>query len=214
MPFSSQPSLSALIARLEQNLARPLPGWTAQSRLSPRSPGGEPLRRELRGGRPAAGLLLFYPLGSAAGFVLTVRSETLPKHPGQVGLPGGRVEAGESLEEAALRETREEIGVDSKGIRILGALTPVYIPPSDSELHPFAACLDRTPDFIPHPGEVERILQVPLASFLDPAALREETRVLRGESVVVPYYALEGEKVWGATGMVLSEAAAILDEAR
>src|SRR5690348_5233392 len=89
--------------------------------------------------RTAAGLLLMFPLDTRAFVVLTVRGQALGRHGGQVSLPGGAVEPGETLEEAALREAQEEIGADGARVRILGALTPVDIPVSGFRLHPFVA---------------------------------------------------------------------------
>ena len=92
-----------------------LPGPFAQSSMAPRPrrfwvPGGTPASA-----RQAAGLVLLYPHGDETALLLTVRSAHLANHQGQVSLPGGAVEAGESVEDAALREAHEEVGLGRAG---------------------------------------------------------------------------------------------------
>ena len=84
----------------------------------------------------AAALLLLYPLDDAPHVLLTVRAGRLTQHGGQVSLPGGGVEGTETVRDAALREATEEVGIDTAGVRILGALSTLYIPVSDFALHP------------------------------------------------------------------------------
>ena len=157
-------------------------------------------------------LLLFYPLHGQAHLILTVRAQHLPSHRGQVSLPGGAVERGETVEEAALREAAEEVGIDVTGVRLVGSLTSLHIPASGYVLHPVVGASDAPPTLRPARGEVERILEVPFADLADPGRLRSETRVLGGESCLVPYFDLCGEKVWGATAMVLAELLWLLGE--
>lgn len=208
------PPLEALAARLESALGRPLPGRAAQERMSPRQPGGDPLhpsREPDPRALPAAGLVLLYLRDSRPCFLLTVRSSDLPTHPGQVGLPAGMMDPGETSLDAALRETREEIGVQSGDLRVLGALTPIFIPPTRILLHPFVAVARRPLAFRAHAAEVARILEIPLEALLDPASIRSEPRRLQAGQAVVPYFWFEGEKIWGATAMVLAELGAVLE---
>src|SRR5262245_26294016 len=106
-----------LIAHLERALQAPLPGTPAHALMSPRT------RRDWPPGmtriRDAAGLLLLFPRNQRGHVVLTVRGQGLDRHSGQVSLPGGGVEPGETFEEAALREATEEIALDRRGVRIL-----------------------------------------------------------------------------------------------
>src|SRR5687768_16129785 len=85
--------------------------------------------------REAAVLILLYPHQGMLHFALTRRTDTVATHKGQISLPGGAIEAGESPAEAALREACEEIGV-CDGVRIIGELTPLYVVVSDFEIHP------------------------------------------------------------------------------
>jgi 8-oxo-dGTP pyrophosphatase MutT (NUDIX family) len=152
-------------------------------------------------------MLLLYTAQAELHFVLTRRRPDLTAHPGQISFPGGRNEAPEALEVTALRETEEEIGIPAKAIKIMGALTPIYIPPSDFHVYPFVGRVARRgrPSFTPEPGEVAEIIEVPLAPLLAPEVRVEEWRDLGGQHMVVPHFAMNGHKVWGATAIILSE---------
>lgn len=156
-------------------------------------------------------LILLYPKDGQLYLVLTRRTETVADHKGQISLPGGAYEAGDgSLEETALRETREELGIDLQGLEVLGALTPLYIPRSDYRIYPYVASCPERPAFHPDPVEVAELLEVPLATLLDPATWREEDWEVRGMTVRVPFFQVGHHKVWGATAMVLSELVTLL----
>ncbi len=141
--------------------------------------------------------------------VLTRRTDTLRGHSGQVSFPGGRRDPEDAdFAETALRETCEELGI-CDGIEIIGDLTQIYIPPSNFNVHPFVGYRESTPYFRPSEDEVAEVFTVPLEALLDSAYKREEMREfhVRGETMQmrVPYYALCGHKVWGATAIMLSE---------
>jgi 8-oxo-dGTP pyrophosphatase MutT (NUDIX family) len=163
--------------------------------------------------RPAAALLLLYPGDGAAALALTVRASHLPQHAGQVCLPGGANEPGESIEATALREAAEEVGLDAAAVMLLGRLTPLHIPVSGFVLHPVVALTEAQPHFAPAPYEVARVLHVPLPVLADPRAVRMRVRRHEGRDYEVPYFLLDGEVVWGATAMVLAEFLAILGHA-
>jgi 8-oxo-dGTP pyrophosphatase MutT (NUDIX family) len=196
--------------RLRKGL-QTLPGEGGQALMAPRPETGVPLPRNADGGTPAAALLLLYPRGGIPHLLLTLRSAHLPLHRGQVSLPGGLREEEETLSEAALREAQEEVGLDPALARLLGPLTPLYIPPTNFLLHPFVATTSASPSWRPNPDEVERVLEIPLEEFRDPANRRSELRSLHGGSWVVPFFALGGEKVWGATAMILAEFLGVLE---
>src|SRR5207245_442143 len=113
-----------------------LPGVAAQALLAPVPRRDWPSGFDPAHIRNAAGLLLLFPRDDQAHVVLTVRAGTLGRHSGQVSLPGGVIEPGETFEHAALREAHEEVALTPGGVRVLGALTPLDIPVSGFRLHP------------------------------------------------------------------------------
>ncbi len=161
--------------------------------------------------REAAVLVLVYPdARGRACLVLTARPPALRDHAGQVAFPGGRREPGETFWQTALREAREEVGLDPARAAPLGALTPLYIPPSRFCVYPFVAACGEVPPLVPLEAEVARILHVPLAHLLDPQQQGVGVWEVRGEPSRVPFYHVEGYEVWGATAMMLAELLALL----
>jgi 8-oxo-dGTP pyrophosphatase MutT (NUDIX family) len=197
--------LQELESLLCRHLAEPLPGAKAQIALAPRPRTGWQPGHQPGDCRPGAGLLLLYAVGAEAHLVLTVRENELPQHAGQVSLPGGAVEEGETFAEAALREAEEEIGIDPSAIRLLGCLSPLHIPVSRFILHPLIGVADSRPRLRRQEGEVARILEPSFAELADPLRLTLETRLIGRHEYLIPYIALRGEKIWGATAMVLAE---------
>jgi hypothetical protein len=97
-------------------------------------------------------------------------------------------------------------------MRILGHLTPIYIPPSDFCVQPYVAYMSQSPQFFPQPEEVAEIIEVPLPHLLDQQNVVVEEWLLDDEVKQVPFFNIYGHKVWGATAVVLSEFAAILED--
>ena len=203
--------LNDVEARLTAALASTLPGVVAHERLAPRPrPGWRPGFAPEQS-RVAAGLVLLFPVEGEAFIVLTVRSSRLPSHAGQVSLPGGAVEEGETLERAALREAHEEVGLEPSCVRLVGRLTPLHIPVSGFILHPVVGIADGRPVLRPSDAEVDRILEVPLASLVDPARRAVKRRAFEGTDFEIPYIDVDGAELWGATAMVVSELLSLLE---
>ena len=162
--------------------------------------------------REAGVLALFYPDDNdCARLLLTKRPEAMNKHAGQVAFPGGRREGGESLEETALRETEEEVLIPSEDVNMLGALTSLYIPPSNFCVHPFVGTIDYTPDLSVQTEEVAVVFGVP-PELLTSRKARMTMNMLVGDTKrEIPYFAFNGHVVWGATAMMLAELAVVMD---
>ena len=165
-----------------------------------------------RGRTPAAGLILLYPrLDPSTGaetphLVLTRRTATLRRHSGQISLPGGRHDATDgSLLRTALRETHEELGVAPDGLAVWGRLEPEWIVVTHYLLAPFIAYAPSRPEFRPAPAEVDEVIELPLATLLDPATPAEETWELAGAPRQVHFFRYGEHKIWGATARVLSK---------
>jgi len=198
-----------VISRLETGLQGSLPGEAAQSLLAPRP------RRQWPPGihssriRDAAGLLAVFPRSGVAHILLTVRADRL-RHGGQVSLPGGVVDDGETFQEAALREAEEEVGLAPETVRILGALTPLDIPVSGFRLHPIVGALPTQPELRASDGEVARILEIDLDHLFEASTVVETERTRDGRILQIPAFRVDGEEVWGATAMVLAEFLTVL----
>jgi 8-oxo-dGTP pyrophosphatase MutT (NUDIX family) len=156
--------------------------------------------------RVAAVLALFYPLRDAPHLILTRRSPDLKHHSGQISFPGGRIESSDpSPAEAALRETREELGIATTDVRLHGTLDPVFTVVSNFVLLPIVGSLPARPSFVPDPREVAELIDLPLATLLGPSAAEEEWWELRGRVRKVSFYRYGKHKIWGATAKVLRQ---------
>jgi len=198
-----------LVRRTVLALEDGLPGPTAQLRMAPTPrPGWEPGRLS-SDARTGAGLVLLFPGGEGGDdgcVLLTERAHVLPTHAGQISLPGGRVDGDETIEEAALREAHEEVGLDPGSVELLGRLTPIHIPVSEYNLFPVVGVVRRRPRWTPDPREVDRVLEVPVERLADRERLTWERRVRPWGELDIPYLALpDGLRLWGATAMILAE---------
>lgn len=130
------------------------------------------------------------------------RSEGLRVHKGQIAFPGGGAEEGESLEEAAVRETEEEIGVRREHVRLVGRLDDV-ITRTGFIVAPFVGVLDFSYDYAFAEDEVVEVFEVPVDALLDEQ--NPEVRYLdyRGEKFPVYFYHYDGREIWGLTGRIL-----------
>lgn len=201
---------------LRRALAGPLPGPEAHLRMAPRPRTALSHVESTEGLRQAAGLILVYPHEGRWHVPLTIRGSSLRHHTGQVSLPGGRIDPGETVEQAALREAHEEVGVPPSSVDVLGRLTPLPIAVSGHLLHPVVGVVLARPSFAPAPDEVDRLLEVPLSRLREPdvVAWEQRQRVLPPLGLMdVPYFDLGEARVWGATAMVLAEFLAVVGDA-
>ena len=158
--------------------------------------------------RYAAVMMLLYPIEGELHFCLIQRSNYAGKHSGQISFPGGKKEE-EDVDywATALRETQEEVGVDSSKVTLLKQLSSTYIPPSNFYVYPYMAYVASRPNFIPEKGEVAQVIEVPLNDLLKEASMQEGSITASySDEVVVPMFVFDSCDVWGATAMILAEA--------
>lgn len=195
------------IDTITQRLSQPLPGIGAH----------EPLRAKPNGTilpnfshklppKPGAVLILLYEEHGQIKFPLIKRPTYTGAHSGQVSLPGGKAERNEDIIQTALREGEEEIGVNSKDIKIIGTLSEFNVIPSNFLVTPVVATIDYVPRFIPDQHEVERVLHGDVMELVKEDAVREAEILAAGMyPMLAPHFLIEGEIVWGATAMMLNE---------
>jgi len=192
-----------------------LPGWNAQKRLiNYDRPAPDNISKVDPDARLGAVLALLYPKNGELHTVLMMRNTYKGVHSNQVSFPGGEFEKQDaSLWHTALREANEEVGVPENKVIKISELTKVYIPPSRFLVTPFLAFAEKAPSFIPDPFEVKRIIEAPISKFLDPNNILEKKIFIDSYKAKLPikYYEVEGEIIWGATAMMLSELAEILE---
>jgi 8-oxo-dGTP pyrophosphatase MutT (NUDIX family) len=200
-----------ILEQLRAALGRPLPGLPVQLRMAPQPrPGTERILDPALDCRHAAVLTLFYPCADNLCLVLTRRSDLVANHQGQISLPGGSIDAGETPEVTALREAWEELAIEPGQVQILGRLSPLYVAPSNFCIQPIAGYAPQRPAFRPAPHEVAEVIEEPLWHLLDAGTCASDIWQLRGQAVRVPFYRIGTHKVWGATAMVLCELVALL----
>ena len=199
-----------IIILIGKRLQELLPGLEAQIRMAPSKRFAIPDTPDPL--LSAAVLILLFPDDESWRFFLTERTHGVEHHQGQISLPGGAREKDESLEEAAIRETQEEMGI-SETPKIIGQLSKLHIPVSGFEVSPFVGWLSVRPEVEPNNVEVARVHEVTLADFLATECHKWEKRTFRSIEIDVPYFELDGVKVWGATAMILSEFRQVLQEA-
>ena len=158
---------------------------------------------------PSAVLILLFRDGGEWSFFLTERSKSVEYHPGQLSLPGGAQEKDESLETTALRETEEEIGIESEAVTLLGELTTLFIPVSGFRVHPFVGWSNEPFETTIDQTEVSALHTITVSALLDESLTNRERRTIRGVEVDVPYFYFGELKVWGATAAILSESRAL-----
>ncbi len=160
--------------------------------------------------RPAAVLVPLFDKAGATHVLMTRRRADLRRHAGQISFPGGRVDPDdESTLAAALREAEEEVGLDRREVEVLGELSEQLVVVTGFRLTPWVGRVPYPYPFVPHPGEVDEIMEVPLDLLVRPGAHRTETREAFGMLHEVHFFSLGRDTIWGATARVLSELLAV-----
>lgn len=180
-------------------------GIAAQLKMTPKERLNFDISK-IKNARKAAVLALFYPNSlNETCFLLTLRANYNGAHASQISFPGGKNELDESLQDTALRETQEEVGVNFKNIQIIKTLNKTYIPPSNFWVTPYIGIMQNTPQFVKN-YEVEALLEIKLKDLLNDANLN--SKVLSTsymKDINVPCFKFNKHIVWGATAMILNE---------
>ncbi|QIP14058.1 CoA pyrophosphatase [Spirosoma aureum] len=196
---------------LRKRLMKPLPGEVAHQKMASAARyrlGIKPNERTRR----SAVLICFYPYQDSIYLPLILRPQYDGVHAGQMAFPGGRMERfDENLTRTALREAQEEVGIRVSDVKVLGLLTELFIPPSNFYVQPVVGMLPYRPDYYPDPREVEAVVEVDLDTLLDETIVGDSQIEVRGVVVDAPFYQIKGQRVWGATAMMISELLMIMD---
>ncbi|MGB4653857.1 MAG: NUDIX hydrolase [Bacteroidales bacterium] len=196
-----------IIQKLKKKLSQPLPGMSAQIKLAPKSLEKELLSgKALKNPRPSAVMIMLYPENGSIHFPVILRNVYNGAHSGQIGLPGGRCESCDlSKYDTAKRETLEEINVSSNEYEYIGALTPLFVLPSNFITHPFVSFSKSKPNFKPDPKEVQEVITVDLLNEINSKKIIcKQLKTIRGMSQV-PGFEIGEHFIWGATAMILGE---------
>ena len=201
-------ALEELIDQLENCLGEELPGRESQFKMAPE------VREKLshfdvysKDPKSAAVLMLLYPIEEKLHTVFIRRPEYRGVHSNQISFPGGRKEnRDKNFLETALREAVEEIGIERQKIRIIGSLSPLYIPPSNFLVRPCVGFYPERPEFVLQEREVVGILEVSLDLLSNRKIIKYKSMNLAdGYSAKTPYYDIGFTFIWGATAMMISE---------
>ena len=157
--------------------------------------------------RQAAVLMLFYPKNKQTHLALIVRNTYPGVHSSQIGFPGGKVEESDfNLEETALRETHEEVGINREKVEIIKSFSQIYIPHSNFLVAPFMGISQQELTFVPDLHEVKRVLEFPVEDFLSKKSITKvKMTTSYATDIEVPAFMVDKYVVWGATAMMMSE---------
>jgi 8-oxo-dGTP pyrophosphatase MutT (NUDIX family) len=195
------------VTQLRNEILKGLPGTDIQWQMAssdrfirnfPRSPGKD--------AREAAVLILLYPYKESIYTIFMQRTDYDGIHGGQISFPGGKKELEDKdITQTALRETYEETGVDPLKVRVIGTLTPLFIPVSNMNVTPVAGWIKEKPIFNCRPEEVAFLIEADLKRLLDPSTVKSKPFDINGEMLEIKYFDYEDNTIWGATAMILHE---------
>ena len=157
------------------------------------------------GSRASAVLVPIFDGPSGPEVVLTRRSQVLTSHKGEVSFPGGRVDAGETFIQAAIREAYEEINLEPSHVQVIGEMNPLSTYVSNSHIVPVLAYLETPPSMTAVNAEVDRVFSVALTELVRDDTYVEEHWGTPPNQHQIHFFHLDDETVWGATGKMLHQ---------
>jgi 8-oxo-dGTP pyrophosphatase MutT (NUDIX family) len=164
--------------------------------------------------RICAVMIAFYQFEDDLFLPMMLRPKKSRAHPGQISFPGGKKEDNDlNLIATAIREMEEEIGVRVPEQNILGQLSAVYIPPSNSLVTPILGFLDTKPQYFPQPDEVEKVLDISIMELANPKNQKaKKVPLTNGDVFEMPAFDVNNNFIWGGTARMIMELNKLLDE--
>ena len=194
------------IKLIKRRLLTELPGWKSQRKMAVM-----PINAVTRlafyppsNAKLAAVAIILFKEDKKLKFFLTRRTSNVDHHKGEISLPGGAQDKGESFKDTSLRESEEEIGINIS-LELIGKLTPLYAPVSGFLIHPYVWYSKDKPSTTINENEVESIHDIDLGELQDDTTLSTKSIKVKGLSVDVPSFHFDSCISWGATAMILSE---------
>ncbi len=200
------------IENLKINLEYPLPGKWAHLKLMLPSRKKEFQKPHTLQAKKSAVLILFYPINNIPYLIFIKRAVDGGVHSSQIAFPGGQYEdKDKSLKTTALRESFEELQINSNEVEIIGKLSKLYIPPSNFDVYPFVGYTLQRPVFKPN-QEVQRIIEVRFTDLVNPVNFQyKKIKHRNGKKVETPCFYVNKEIIWGATAMIVNELLTIIN---
>jgi 8-oxo-dGTP pyrophosphatase MutT (NUDIX family) len=205
---------SSIVSKIEK---KELPGTESHFKMASAQRANEikVSQSTLENAKKAAVLAAFYPDKEGQTYLLFIKRQAGEGvHANQIAFPGGREEDTDNdLAYTALREAEEEVGIRSKDMRFLKALTAVYIPPSNFLVQPYMGLYFKSRPFIRQVSEVNALLEVPLLDILDASNKQlSKLNTSYATDIEVPSFKFKDQIIWGATAMILNEIRWLLKE--
>jgi 8-oxo-dGTP pyrophosphatase MutT (NUDIX family) len=158
----------------------------------------------------AAVLVPFLQSDDGWSLVFTRRSDDLSSHAGEISFPGGRIDLGETVVQAALREAQEELGIPPDEVEVIGSLPEIFTVVSGYQISPVVGVISNE-EFAPNPKEIAEVVVVPFETLRSPAVQREQRFIRAGVMVANPAYDVGTHTIWGATARILTSLLELVD---
>tara|TARA_A100001011_G_scaffold359155_1_gene405448 strand:+ start:325 stop:966 length:642 start_codon:yes stop_codon:yes gene_type:complete len=191
-----------------------LPGWNSHKKMAviPINSFTEKAFTPPKDAKQASVGIIVFKENNKLFFLLTKRTENVEHHKGQVSLPGGAIDRNETAKNASLRETNEEIGIDSSTLESLGQLSSLYTPVSYFNIHVFLWYSKVQPQIKINNSEVDQVYKISLDELIDNNLVSNTPINKSGFEINVPAYNFNECICWGATAMIITELKDIISE--